>query len=231
MFGSRFAGTWHGSIHVGWRIIDEAIASRLGGGRPTGKSERRRSHRERRCARLARRDDREYREYSDSASSVIIELMRAKGKKRHTRNPAQRRSVAPLSSHRAASSAIGHGAAKRKPFTKGARRLKSPSFVMSVMPCSRHDAAISVSLSNEGFSSRICHPSRSATDARARPLATKAAAEGAKTRRRRSNGSNTPCCTSRAASVVRAPAASSCITTALKYVNGSARLRKVKTSA
>jgi hypothetical protein len=58
--------------------------------------------------------------------------------------------------------------------------------------------------------------------ARTRPLSTNAALEGANTRWRRSNGSNIPRCTSRAASAVRAPAASSCITTALRYVNGSA---------
>jgi hypothetical protein len=43
-----------------------------------------------------------------------------------------------------------------------------------------------------------------------------AALEGTNTRWRRSNGSNIPRCTSRAAAAVRAPAASSCITTALR---------------
>jgi hypothetical protein len=41
-------------------------------------------------------------------------------------------------------------------------------------------------------------------------LSVKAALDGANTPRRRANGSNTPRCTSRAASAVRAPAASSC---------------------
>ena len=90
--------------------------------------------------------------------------------------------------------------------------MKSLSLVISVMPRSRHDAAISASLRSDGFSSSRCQPSRAAMAATTRPLSAKAALEGANTRWRRANGSNTPRRTSRAASGVRAPAASSCQT-------------------
>jgi len=116
----------------------------------------------------------------------------------------------------ACSTTVARGAAWRKPLTNGDRRSKSVSFVMSVMPCSRHDAAISASLSSDGFSSRDCHPSRAARVATTRPLSANAATEGANTRRRRSNGWSIPRWTSRLARSVLAPAASSCITTALR---------------
>ena len=90
---------------------------------------------------------------------------------------------------------------------------------------------MSASLRSDGFSSSRCQPSLAATAARTRPLSAKAVLDGANTRRRRSNGSNTPRCTSRAASADRVPAASSCITTALRYVNGSARFKNANTSA
>ena len=47
--------------------------------------------------------------------------------------------------------------------------MNSPSLVISVMPRSRHDAAISASLRSDGFSSSRCQPSRAAMAARTRP--------------------------------------------------------------
>lgn len=100
-----------------------------------------------------------------------------------------------------------------------------------MIPRSRQDAAIRASLSREGFSFNGCQPSRAATAATIRPLSTNAALDGANTRPRRSKGSKTSRRSSRAASGVRAPAASSCMTTAFMNVNGSARSRKARSSA
>jgi hypothetical protein len=131
---------------------------------------------------------------------------------------------------RAASALAGRGPGRR---VTEASDEWGQTFEISVLrdegdPCSRQDTAISAALRSDGLSSSTCLPSWAATAAKTRPLSAKAAPDGANTRRRRSKGSNTPCCTSRAARAVRAPAASSCITTALKQVNGSARLRKAK---
>ena len=74
-------------------------------------------------------------------------------------------------------------------------------------------------------------PALPCSDGRENPTARdESRAGGCKHPWRRSNGSNIPRCTARTASAVRAPAASSCITTALRYTNGSARFRKTKTS-
>ena len=128
-------------------------------------------------------------------------------------------------------SSAGHGRACRHWPRKGRSRSKSRSLVINVMPRSRHEAARSASFARDGFDRTVFQPSRSASSANSRPLSRNAAAEGAKTRPRRSKGLNTAASSSRPCSRVRAPAANSCITTALKNVAGSARSRNADNPA
>jgi hypothetical protein len=114
---------------------------------------------------------------------------------------------------------------------EGASRLKSVSFVINVIPCSRHETAINASLRSDGLSAAVCQPSAAARPASARPLSTNATADGGKHATAPLELGQTPSAAARALPQRSSHAANSCVTTALRQVNGSALFRNAKTSA
>src|SRR5712692_4070155 len=99
------------------------------------------------------------------------------------------------------------------------------------MPCSRHDAASSVSLGSDRRALTNSRPCAVASSARIRPLSLNADVDGANTRPLRSNGSTTDRSSSRTSRGFPAPARSSWTTTALRKVTASERRKNSSSSA